>query len=191
MPSNNLSVFEPELKLETTLILCLSHNSHMCSAPLTTRGWWNEDPKPRVGGGGVSGNTHFLLPLHYLLSHLPILFLKDINNHLWTSPHISKHYVKFPFTLCYSFLCLFLLFWYLCQTDSELTQTLPKTLCLFSFSPMFIFLSSFSYVTMSHLYFWGLDFPFTYSLDCPLAGLYPFLLGSPAGCANYCNYLCQ
>ena len=28
-------------------------------------------------------------------------------------------------------------------------------------------------------------------VDCSLAGLYPFLLGSPARCTSYCNYLCH
>ena len=28
-------------------------------------------------------------------------------------------------------------------------------------------------------------------IDFPLAGLYPFLLGSSVRCTSYCNYLCQ
>src|ERR1700678_3936588 len=34
-------------------------------------------------------------------------------------------------------------------------------------------------------------FHFTYGQCCTLAGLHPFLLGSPARCANYCSILCQ
>src|ERR1700678_2175679 len=32
---------------------------------------------------------------------------------------------------------------------------------------------------------------FIYRQCCTLAGLHPFLLGSPARCANYCSLLCQ
>ena len=48
----------------------------------------------------------------------------------------------------------------------------PMLLCLTFISGVLIFLS--------HIV-----------IDCPLAGLYSFLLGSPARCTNHCNYPCQ
>ena len=55
----------------------------------------------------MSGDTHFLQHLHclhhYLPFHLLTLFLSNINNHLQTSPHVSKHCVESLYLLLYSF----------------------------------------------------------------------------------------
>ena len=60
-------------------------------------------------------------------------------------------------------------------------------------SSLFLSLFSSSFPTLSCLtfYIWGLGFISHIVIGCPLAGLYLFLLRYPAGCANYCNYLCQ
>ena len=90
----------------------------------------------------LSGDTNFLLPLHYLLFHFPILFLKDVYNHLWTSLNISEHHIEF---------------------------LLPMLPCLTIISRILIF---FSHIVIGH----------------PLAGLYPFLLRSPASfCKSDCS----
>ena len=113
----------------------------------------------------------------------------NISTYLW-----ALHWVPLPF-YCF-FLCFFLAFLTSLLTDFNglLWIFYQWPLCLFLSSLMFIFIFIFifiSYVTVSHLYFWGLNFPFTYSHRLPLAGLYPFHLGSPTRCVNYCNYLCQ
>ena len=79
--------------------------------------------------------------------------------------------------------------------DMELTWTLPMT-------PISIFILTYVHF---YLYFY-LYFPMLPCLtfisgvltflshtviDHLLVGLYSFLLGSPARCAKYCNYLCQ
>ena len=63
-------------------------------------------------GGCMSGVTHFLI-------HLPTLFLKDVHNHLQTSPNISKNSIEVSFTPCYSFYFPSSTFQYLHQTDLE------------------------------------------------------------------------
>ena len=83
----------------------------------------------------MSGDTHFLqhlcspflLPLHYLLFHLPILFLNDVNNHLWTSPHISEHCVESPLPVYYSSLHSFLNLLLSGDTLFHLTSLTPPT----------------------------------------------------------------
>ena len=154
----------------------------LCSAEL---------PLPRRGGGWMSEDTHFLLPLCYLLLHLPMLFLRDVHNHLRTFLNISEHSVEFPFTPCYSFYSLPLLSGISIRWTQSLSGLHQWLLFLFLSSLVFIFLSSFSYVIVFHFYFWGLIFLSHIVIDCPPAGLYPFLLGSPAKCTDSCNYLCQ
>ena len=113
----------------------------LCSAgsSLPRRGWMSRD-------------THFLqllcylflLPLHYLLFHLPILFLNNVYNHLWASPSISEHCIDFPFTFCYSsFLYSFIHFSNI-SIGQTLSQTLPMT-------PMSIFILIYLYF---YLYFY-------------------------------------
>ena len=121
---------------------------------------------------------------------------------LQISPNIFKHLqalLSSPYPLLFFPLFFLLLLWYLCQTDSELAQTLTQTLPMTLIS---IFILTYVYFYL-HFY---LHFPMLPCLtfisgvliflshiviDHPLAGLYPFLLGSPARCAKYCNYQCQ
>ena len=49
------------------------------------------------------------------------------------------------------------------------------------------FLSSFPRLLCLTLYIWGLSFHSHIAVGCPSAGLYPFLLESPARCTNYCS----
>ena len=140
----------------------------------------------------LSGDTHFLLPLHYLPFCFPILFLKDIYNHLQSSPSISEHYVEFPlpFVILSSVLSFTSPVSPLDRLRVDMDFNMDFTndpyfyfypyLCLFLSS----FLSSFPYVTSLTFISGVLIFLSHIVIDCPLAGLYPFLLGSPARCTE-------
>ena len=130
------------------------------------------------GGEWMSEDTHFLwhlhhlflLPLCYLLFHPPVLSLNNINNHLWISLPISEHCIEFPFTFLLFFPLFFsLLFWYLHQMDFDRLQDglYQQPLCLFLSSLLSSFLSSFPMLPCLTFYFWGLNFPFTYSHRLP------------------------
>ena len=56
-------------------------------------------------------------------------------------------------------------------------------LCLFLSS----FLSLFPMLLCLTFYIWGPDFHLHIVVGDPLAGLHPFLLGSPARCTNHCS----
>ena len=131
---------------------------------------------PQKGGGGgsrgwMSGNTHFLLSLCYLPFHLSILSLKDIYDYLQTSLSISEHHVKFP--LPFVILSSVLSFTSPVYpsdglgVDTDFTNDPYFYFYLHPCSFLSSFLSSFPYVTMSHLYSQGLNFPFTYSHRLP------------------------
>src|ERR1700678_554565 len=72
---------------------------------------------------------------------------------------------------------------------------LSTTSLFFPFRPLFLFV--FLINCGSHVYFYChrvspvSQLYFIYRQCCTLAGLHPFLLGSPARCANYCSILCQ
>ena len=86
-----------------------------------------------------------------------------ISEHLWASPSttLSSHYPLLFFPL--SFPLLAFLISPLMDFNGLLWTPYQQPLCLFSSS----FLFPFSYVTMFHLYFWGLNFSFTYSHRLP------------------------
>ena len=128
--------------------------------------WWS------LASAMVSGDTHFLLSLCYLPSHLPMLFFKDVHSHLRAIPNISEHYGEFPFTFCYSFYSLPLL--------SGISVRQTQSLNGLHQWLLFLFLSSFSHVAVFHFCFWGLISLSHIVIDRPLAGPYPFLPGSPA-----------
>ena len=149
------------------------------------------------GGLDVRGHLFSLTSLLSIPPSPPATFC-------FTSPYyspkmstiISKHLQTSPNTaLTPLYLLLFFpsLFQYLCQTDYKMDFTYNPCvyfylhLCLFLSS----FLSSFLCYHVSPFISGVLVFLSHIVIDCPLAGLYPFLLGSPARCAIYCNYLCQ
>ena len=106
-----------------------------------------------------------LLLLCYFPLHPPIMTSVLIPKSLI----ISEQHIDFPFTFSIlSPLFFHLLFQHFCQTLQNGLYLQP--LCLFLFSSMFISIFIFifiSYVTMSHLYIWGLGFHFTYSHRLP------------------------
>src|ERR1700678_2580432 len=128
----------------------------------------------------MSGDTHFRLfpsilrPLRPLRlpsilrpspSPPPTSFLSDVNPCL-RSVRFPVSFLFFP-QLHYSF--RFVLYF--------------RLFCLLIVALMFISICH-RVSPVSQLYF-------IYRQCCTLAGLHPFLLGSPARCANYCSLLCQ
>ena len=116
--------------------------------PWQTFGAWENQQTLREDSAELSGDTHFLHCLchlhHYFPLHFLTLFLSNINNHLWTSPHVSEHCIE---SLYLSF-SIPSFSWHLhWWTSADLWTFHQWPLCLFLLSLMFIFLSSSSHVT--------------------------------------------
>ena len=121
-----------------------------------------------------------------------------ISEHLHTSPStVLSSPLPFYYSFLYSFLCFSDIS--IRQTSRQTSrQTLRWTLPM---TPVSIFILTYVHFYVHfHVHFLCycvspfisrvLVFLSHIVIDCPLAGLYPFLLGSPARCTSYCSYLC-
>ena len=110
-----------------------------------------------------------------------------ISKHLHTSPSTAL-----SFSPCYSFLYSFLYFSDISVRQTSRLYQWPLSIFILTYVSFFSsFLSSFPMLPCLTFISGVLFFLLHIVIDCHLAGLYSFLLGSPARCTNYCNYLCQ
>ena len=138
--------------------------------------------------------SSFSATFGFTFLYYPSMMLTIISEYLHTSPSTVLSFpLPFHFSFLYSFFCFsdISVRWTLMDFEMDFTNNpcvyFYPHLCLF----LFLFLSSFLMLLCLTFYLQSLSFLSHIVIDCPLAGLYPFLLGSPAGCASYCDYLCQ
>ena len=117
---------------------------------------------------------------------------------LHSSPNISEHYIKFHLPFVILSFVLSLTYFSDISIDGlqwTLVDFLPMTpVSIFIFTYVYFYLHFYLHFPMllCFTFISGVLIFFSHIVtDRLLEDLYLFLLGSPARCAKYCNYLCQ